>query len=51
MENSLGEKIYVDPLGRFVVRIDDHEIEFQQEVPINIQEDMYMDPYATMYPL
>ena len=28
MENSHGAKIYVDPLGRFAIRIDDHEIEF-----------------------
>ena len=27
-ENSLGVKVYVDPLGRFAVRLDDYEIEF-----------------------
>ena len=48
MESSLGAKIYVDPLGRFAIRIDDHEIEFCQEVPVSIQGDRYMDPYATM---
>ena len=26
MENSLGA--YIDPLGRYVISIDDHEIEF-----------------------
>ena len=29
MENSLGAKICVDPLERFAIRIDDHEIEFR----------------------
>ena len=42
-----GAKIYVDPLRRSTVRIDDHEIEFHQEVCI--QGHRYMDPYATMY--
>ena len=28
IENVHGAKIYVDPLGQFVVRIDDHKIEF-----------------------
>ena len=49
MENSHGAKIYVDPLGRSAVRIDDHEIEFCQEVPVSVQGDRYIDPYATMY--
>ena len=49
MENSLRAKIFVDPLGRFAVRIDDHKIEFKLEVPISIQGDKYMDPYATTY--
>ena len=48
-ENSFGAKIYVDPLRRSAVRIEDHEIEFHQEVPICIQGDKYMDPYTTMY--
>ena len=49
MENSLGSNIYVDPLGRFAIKFDDHKIEFRQEVPVSIQGDRYMDPYATMY--
>ena len=49
IENSHGAKIYVDPLGRSAVRIDDHEIEFRQEVPVSVQGDRYIDPYATMY--
>ena len=28
MENSLGAKVYVDPLGRYVVRVENHKIEF-----------------------
>ena len=31
MENSLGAKIYVIPLGRFAMRIDNHKIEFRQQ--------------------
>ena len=49
MENSYGAKIYVDPIGRSAIRIDDHEIEFRQEIPISVQGDRYMDPYATMH--
>ena len=49
MENSLRAKFYVDPFGRFAVRIDNHKIEFRHEVFISIQGDRYMDPYATMY--
>ena len=49
MENSYGAKIYVDPIGRFAVKIDDHEIEFRQEIPVSVQGVQYMDPYATMY--
>ena len=49
MENSHGAKIYVDPIGRSAVKIDDHDIEFCQEVPVSVQGDRYMDPYATMY--
>ena len=49
MENSHWAKIYVDPLGRFAIRIDDHDIEFCQEVPVSVQGDRYKDPYATMY--
>ena len=49
MENSYGAKIYVDPIGRSAVRIDDHDIEFCQEIPVSVQGDQYMDPYATMY--
>ena len=49
MEKSHGAKIYVDPLERSAVRIDDHEIEFCQEVPVSVQGDRYIDPYATMY--
>ena len=49
MENSHGAKIYVDPIGRSTVKIDDHDIEFCQEVPVSVQGDRYMDPYATMY--
>ena len=29
MENPLGAKVYVDPLSIYVVKVDDHEIEFQ----------------------
>ena len=49
--NSLKAKIYVDPLGRKAVRVDDNEIEFCMEVPVSVQGDgsQYMDPYATMY--
>ena len=49
MKNSHGAKIYVDPLGRSAIRIDDHEIEFCQEVPMSVQGDRYIDPYAIMY--
>ena len=49
MENSHGAKVYEDPIGRVAVRIDDHEIEFRQEVPISVQGDRYIDPYAIMY--
>ena len=49
MENSHGAKIYVDPIGRSVIKIDDHDIEFCQEVPVSVQGDGYIDPYATMY--
>ena len=30
MENSLGSKIYVDPLGMLVIRTNDHEIDFRR---------------------
>ena len=49
MENCFRANIHVDPLGRFGARIDDHKIEFRQEVPVSLQGDRYMDPYATMY--
>ena len=49
MENSHGAKVYVDPIGRSAIKIDDHEIEFRQEVPVSVQGDRYIDPYATMY--
>ena len=49
MENSFGANIYVDPLGRPALRIDNHEIEFHKEVLVGIEGDGYMDPYATMY--
>ena len=49
LEKSLRAKIYVDPLGRFAVRIDNQKVEFRQEVPVSLQEDRYMNPYATMY--
>ena len=39
MDNPLGAKVYVDPLGRTAVRVDDHEIEFQMEVPVSVQGD------------
>ena len=32
-----------------MVRIDDHEIEFCQELPISIQANKYMNLYTTMY--
>ena len=44
MEYSLGAKTYVDPLGRLVVKINDHKTEFRQEGPLRIQGDRYMDP-------
>ena len=47
--NALGAKIYIDPLGRFAKRIEDHVINFVQEMPFNVQGDRYMDPYGTMY--
>ena len=52
MDNPLlGVKVYVDPLGRKAVRVNDHEIEFRMEVPVSVQGDgrLYMDLYATMY--
>ena len=49
MENSLGVRNYVYPLGRFIVRIDDHKNELRQEVSMSIQGDGYMNLYATMY--
>ena len=49
MENSYGAKIYVDPIGRSTIRINDHDIEFRQEILVSVQGDRYMDPYATMY--
>ena len=51
IDNALGAKIYIDPLGRFAVRIEDHVIEFVQEVPINFQGERYINPYGTMYKL
>ena len=48
-DNALGPKNNIDPLGRFAVRIEDHVVEFVQEVPINVQGDRYMDCYGTMY--
>ena len=38
MENSLRANIYVDPLGRFAIRIDDHMIDSRQEMLVSIQE-------------
>ena len=35
-DSAVGAKIYIDPSGRFAVRIEDHVIEFVQEVPINV---------------
>ena len=31
------------------MRIEDHEIEFHQEILVSIQGDRYMDPYVAMY--
>ena len=31
------------------MRIEDHVIDFVQDVPVNVQRDRYMDPYGTMY--
>ena len=39
MENSYGTKIYVDPIGRSAIKIDNHDIEFCQEVPASVQGD------------
>ena len=36
MENIHGAKIYVDQLGQVVVRIDDHEIDFLQEILVSM---------------
>ena len=36
IDNDLGAKIYIDPLGRFAARIEDRVIEFVQEVLINV---------------
>ena len=47
MENSYGAKIYVDLIGISTIKIDDHDIEFCQEVPNTKQRDRYIDPYAT----
>ena len=49
MENPLGAQIYVDPLGRYTVRVDDHDIDFQRKNCVNLQEDRYIVPYAAMY--
>ena len=49
MENPLGAKVYVDPLGRYAIKVDDYGIEFQREIRASFQGDRYMDPYATMY--
>ena len=49
IKNSHGAKIYVNPIGRTAIRIDDHDIEFCKEVPVSVQGDRYIDPYATMY--
>ena len=47
-KNSPRAKVYVDPLGRYAIRVDDHEIEFQQKIPMSFQGDRYMDPYVMM---
>ena len=49
MENSHGAKIYVDLIGKFAFKIDDHDIELCQEIPVSVQGDKYINPYATMY--
>ena len=49
MDNIHDAKIYVDPIGRHAVRIDDHVIEFIKEVPVSVQGDFYMDPHGTRY--
>ena len=48
MKKSYGAKIYVDPIGRFAIRIDNHDIEFCQEIPVSVQGDRFIDPYATI---
>ena len=37
MEKSYGAKIYVDPIGRTAVKIDDHDIDFCQDVLVSVQ--------------
>ena len=49
MDNSLGAKIYVDPLGRFALRVNDHDIELYQEILVSLLIDSYMDLYQTIY--
>ena len=48
-DNSLEAEIYVGPLGRYAICVYNHEIEFQQEIQVNLWEDTYIDPYGTMY--
>ncbi|MCO5574977.1 hypothetical protein L7F22_028774 [Adiantum nelumboides] len=47
--NVHGAQVYLDPNEEYAIRIDDHDIEFEEEVRTNKQRNMYMDRNGTQY--
>ncbi|RYA67605.1 hypothetical protein DD598_27640 [Enterobacter cloacae complex sp. 2DZ2F16B1] len=47
--NRHGAQVYLDPNEEYSIHIDDHGIEFKEEVRANKQGKMYMDQNGTQY--
>lgn len=40
-----------DPMGRFVVKVEDRPMEFRPKPNVNYQEDRYIDTKGSLYPV
>ena len=49
--NQYGAKLYIDPLGRLTVKIEDVPSPFEPEVWVNYQSDRYMSIQGTKFML
>ncbi|RYA72769.1 hypothetical protein DD595_25210 [Enterobacter cloacae complex sp. 4DZ3-17B2] len=45
--NRHGAQVYLDPNEEYAIRIDDHDIEFEEKIGANKQGEMYMDKNGT----